>query len=59
MARTEEVLGEQRHEEQNEVTVGRVRTQAHATLYRVQRARHRLDIDCEQFRAHDNATKAN
>jgi hypothetical protein len=59
MARTREGLGEQRHEEQSEVTVGRVRTQAHATLYRVQRARHGLDVDCEQFRAHDNVMKAN
>jgi hypothetical protein len=39
MARTGEGLGEQRHEEQSEVTVGWARTQAQAAFHRVQRAR--------------------
>jgi hypothetical protein len=59
MARTGEGHGEQRREKQSEVTVGRTRTQAHAAFHRVQRARYGLDVDCEQFHAHDNATEEN
>jgi hypothetical protein len=43
-ARTGEGLGEQRREEQSEVTVGRARTQAHAAFHSVQRVHHGLDV---------------
>jgi hypothetical protein len=43
-AQTGEGLGEQRREEQSEVTVGRARTQAHTTFHHIQRARHGLDV---------------
>jgi hypothetical protein len=59
MARTREGLGEQQREKQSEVTVVRAWTQAHSAFHRVQRAHYRLDVDCEHFRAHDNAMEEN
>jgi hypothetical protein len=38
---------------------GDVYRAVHAAFYRVERACDGLDIDCEQFRAHDNATEVN
>jgi hypothetical protein len=59
MAWTGEGLGEQRRGQQSEGAAGRARTQAHAAFHHVQHAHHELDLDCEQFRAHDNAMKEN